>query len=191
MGFSIKLVPGVGIRVSSRRIRTCVGPWAVRLRVGFGRTGFSSGAGPIGFHTPLSGTRRSSSETTRCSGAGALQRTLASAAKAQHTEHLRLALTNILNGSPFFSASLRPGTSSQGARGHARQAPPASSRRDRSVQANGPSHSRTPRRQGHRHRTPDLQHQRMEPRAGNPTGRTGRPWRKRYIAGSPHDQRCD
>ncbi|MEU0886169.1 DUF4236 domain-containing protein [Lentzea sp. NPDC005914] len=97
MGFSVKIAPGVRIRASSRGIRTSVGPRAARLHVGGGRTGFSSGVGPVGFYTSLSGTRQRSGGTTRRSTVGTSQRTLAQAAKAEFAEQLRTALLSILN----------------------------------------------------------------------------------------------
>jgi len=58
MGFSIKIMPGVRIRASSRGIRASAGPRAARIHVGGGRTGFSTGVGPVSYYT--SGRRRTS-----------------------------------------------------------------------------------------------------------------------------------
>lgn len=109
MGFSVKIAPGVRIRASSRGIRTSVGPRAARLHVGGGRTGFSSGVGPVGFYTSLSGTRKRSSGATRRSTAGTSQRALAQAAKAELADQLRTALLSILNlHRQDFPAATRP-----------------------------------------------------------------------------------
>jgi hypothetical protein len=56
MGFSIKLAPGVRVRASNRGLRTSVGPRAARVHMGTGRTGFSSGAGPVSFYTSTGGS---------------------------------------------------------------------------------------------------------------------------------------
>lgn len=74
MGFSIKLAPGIRIRASSRGIRTSLGPRAARVHVGGGRTGVSSGFGPVGFYGSLGGRRPRSSRST---SATAYQRQLA------------------------------------------------------------------------------------------------------------------
>src|SRR3954470_404569 len=86
LGFSVKLAPGVRIRASSRGVRTSIGPRAARIHVGGGRAGFSTGAGPVSYYTPLSGSRRSTGG--RSTSAGASQRALAQAAKAQQAHEL-------------------------------------------------------------------------------------------------------
>lgn len=58
MGFSVRLAPGVRIRASSRGVRASFGPRVARIHVGTGRTGFSTGIGPISAYTSLSGGRR-------------------------------------------------------------------------------------------------------------------------------------
>jgi hypothetical protein len=58
MGFGIRIAPGVRISASSRGIRAGVGPRAARIHVGAGRTGFSTGAGPLTYYTSASGGRR-------------------------------------------------------------------------------------------------------------------------------------
>lgn len=95
MGFSVKVAPGVRIRASSRGVRTSIGPRAARVHVGGGRTGVSTGVGPVSVYTSLSGSRRA--PTNRSTSAGASQRALAEAAKAQEAEQLRAALDRILN----------------------------------------------------------------------------------------------
>lgn len=94
MGFSIKIAPGVRVRASSRGVRTSIGPRAARLHVGGGRTGFSTGVGPVGYYTTLGGgSRGRRSTTTRRPSAGSYQRQLAasSAAAAKAEEAQRLA----------------------------------------------------------------------------------------------------
>jgi hypothetical protein len=44
-------MPGVRVRVSRRGVRTSVGPRIARVHVGAGRTGFSSGLGPVTYST--------------------------------------------------------------------------------------------------------------------------------------------
>lgn len=67
MGFSFKVIPGLRMRVSSRGIRTSVGPRGARLHVGGGRTSVSTGFGPFTASTRLGGgrKRRSSGSTAR------------------------------------------------------------------------------------------------------------------------------
>jgi hypothetical protein len=55
MGFSIRIAPGVRIRASSRGIRTSVGPRIARVHVGGGRTGVSTGIGPVSLYGSLGG----------------------------------------------------------------------------------------------------------------------------------------
>lgn len=49
----MKLAPGLRIRVSSRGVRAGIGPRALRLHVGTGRPGVSTGIGPFGAYTSL------------------------------------------------------------------------------------------------------------------------------------------
>jgi hypothetical protein len=100
MGFSVKIAPGVRVRASSRGIRTSIGPRAARLHVGGGRTGFSTGAGPVSYYTTLGGggQRRT---TTRRPSAGSYQRQLtvspAAAAKAEEAQRLAKLFQALLN----------------------------------------------------------------------------------------------
>ncbi len=100
MGFSVKIAPGVRVRASSRGIRTSIGPRAARLHVGGGRTGFSTGAGPVSYYTTLGGggQRRA---TTRRPSAGSYQRQLtvspAAAAKAEEAQRLAKLFQALLN----------------------------------------------------------------------------------------------
>ena len=61
MGFSVKLAPGVRVRASKRGIRAGIGPRAMRVHVGSGRTGVSTGFGPFSAFSSGGGRRRSSS----------------------------------------------------------------------------------------------------------------------------------
>ncbi|MFD2078118.1 DUF4236 domain-containing protein [Actinopolymorpha cephalotaxi] len=92
MGFSVKLAPGVRVRASSRGLRTSVGPRAARVHFGSGRTGFSTGAGPVSFYTSVGGNRPS----RRAPSTGASSRALAQAAKLEQAKELLAALQNIL-----------------------------------------------------------------------------------------------
>jgi hypothetical protein len=87
MGFSVKLMPGVRVRVSSHGVRAGVGPRIARVHVGTGRTGFSSGLGPFSVYGAVGGKRRGgSSRGGRSSGrpsAAALQRQAGAARRAQ------------------------------------------------------------------------------------------------------------
>lgn len=56
--FSVRLAPGVRISASSRGLRAHVGPRAARIHVGGGRTGVSTGAGPLTYYTSGSAPRR-------------------------------------------------------------------------------------------------------------------------------------
>ncbi len=53
MGFGVRIAPGVRVRVSSRGVRTSVGPRVARVHVGAGRTGFSTGIGPFSYSTTV------------------------------------------------------------------------------------------------------------------------------------------
>ena len=55
MGFGIRVMPGVRVGVSSRGVRTSLGPRAARVHVGAGGTGFSTGLGPVSYYTSLGG----------------------------------------------------------------------------------------------------------------------------------------
>jgi len=85
MGFSVKLAPGVRVRVSSHGVRAGVGPRIARVHVGTGRTGFSSGLGPFSVYGAVGGKGRRAS--SRSSGGrpstAALERQAAAARRAQ------------------------------------------------------------------------------------------------------------
>ncbi len=80
MGFSVRIAPGVRVRASSRGVRTSIGPRAARVHVGGGRTGFSTGVGPVSYYTSAGGGRGGG----RRSGAGtaSANRQLAAASRA-------------------------------------------------------------------------------------------------------------
>ena len=62
----MRLAPGVRVSVSSRGVRAHVGPRAARLHVGGGRTGVSTGMGPVTYYTSVgSGSRRRASQPAR------------------------------------------------------------------------------------------------------------------------------
>jgi len=61
MGFGVRIMPGVRVRVSRRGIRTSIGPRIARVHVGAGRTGFSTGMGPFSYSTSVGSSRRRSS----------------------------------------------------------------------------------------------------------------------------------
>jgi hypothetical protein len=65
MGFSVKIAPGVRVRASSRGVRTSIGPRAARVHVGGGRTGFSTGLGPVSLYTSGSSRRRTAGSRGR------------------------------------------------------------------------------------------------------------------------------
>jgi stress response protein SCP2 len=77
MGFGIRLAPGIRLSASSRGLRMGIGPRIARVHVGAGRTGFSSGLGPITYYTSAGGRRRSRSGGGRVSGGRAPARAVA------------------------------------------------------------------------------------------------------------------
>lgn len=109
MGFSLKIAPGVRIRASRRGLRTSVGPRALRMHVGAGRTGLSSNVGPFDVYSSTRGRRSSSSGTGKARGAtissrsraaasgttAAANRALAAAAKAEKAQEAEAALDKI------------------------------------------------------------------------------------------------
>jgi hypothetical protein len=64
MGFSVKLAPGVRVRVSSHGVRAGIGPRIARVHVGTGRTGLSSGLGPFSVYGAVGGKSRRKSTGT-------------------------------------------------------------------------------------------------------------------------------
>ncbi|MEV4515429.1 TerD family protein [Dactylosporangium sp. NPDC049525] len=68
MGFGIRLAPGIRLSASSRGLRMGIGPRIARVHVGAGRTGFSSGIGPISYYTSAGGRRRRSTGGGRAGG---------------------------------------------------------------------------------------------------------------------------
>lgn len=101
MGFSVKLAPGVRVRMSSRGVRTSIGPRIARVHVGSGRSGISTGVGPFGYYTSLGGRRsrptaRTSSSSSR-TGTAAAQRQLAAAERAADKQGQANALEDAIN----------------------------------------------------------------------------------------------
>jgi hypothetical protein len=99
MGFSVKLAPGVRVRASSRGVRTSLGPRLARVHVGGGRTGFSTGVGPVSYYSGGGGGRRTTSRPR--TGTATANRQLAAATRAtekvDEAQALAAALTAILN----------------------------------------------------------------------------------------------
>ena len=93
---SVRLAPGVRVRVSSRGVRTSLGPRVARVHVGGGRPGVSTGVGPFGFYSSLgsSSSRRSSpgSASRSIGGTAAAQ---AKAERAQAILELEAAITSL------------------------------------------------------------------------------------------------
>lgn len=54
-GVNVKVAPGVRLRASSRGVRASVGPRVARVHVGSGRTGLSTGVGPVTYYTSMGG----------------------------------------------------------------------------------------------------------------------------------------
>jgi hypothetical protein len=105
MGFSVKIAPGVRIRASSHGVRAGIGPRVARVHVGTGRTGFSTGVGPVSFYTaaghkrrrPQSGTgKRPPSAAALQRQAAAARRAQAEAEKAREARHLAVIFNEIL-----------------------------------------------------------------------------------------------
>lgn len=76
MGFSVKLMPGVRLRLSSRGLRTSIGPRIARVHLGGGRLGVSSGIGPFSASSSFGGRRRGGGRSA-ASARAAHQRQLA------------------------------------------------------------------------------------------------------------------
>jgi hypothetical protein len=97
MGFSVKIAPGVRVRASSRGVRTSIGPRAARVHVGGGRTGFSTGVGPVSLYTSGKSTRRTASSRGRSPSIASLQRQAAAAQKAEEAQRLAATFREILS----------------------------------------------------------------------------------------------
>jgi hypothetical protein len=99
LGFSMKVVPGVRVRVSSRGVRTSIGPRAARVHIGGGRTGFSTGVGPVSYYASAGGGRRPSAQRRPSAGSNERQLTVspAAAAKAEEAQRLARAFQGLLD----------------------------------------------------------------------------------------------
>jgi hypothetical protein len=84
MGIGIRIAPGVRISASSRGIRAGLGPRAARIHVGSGRTGFSTGAGPVTLYTSAGARRRGGA---RAPSMAAYQREVRAAERQAELEH--------------------------------------------------------------------------------------------------------
>src|SRR4051794_29319990 len=98
LGFSVKIAPGVRVRASSRGVRTSIGPRAARVHVGGGRTGFSTGLGPVSYYTSTGGRRRpATGRPTAASYQRQLSVSPAAAAKAQEAQRLARIFQGLMN----------------------------------------------------------------------------------------------
>lgn len=93
MGFSVRVAPGVRVRASSRGLRASVGPRAARVHFGSGRTGFSTGAGPVSYYTSVGRGRPSTGRANQ----QLTQARLNQADKAAQAEALADALSAIID----------------------------------------------------------------------------------------------
>src|SRR5689334_1754194 len=84
MGFGIRVAPGVRISASSRGVRAGIGPRAARVHVGSGRTGFSTGVGPVTYYTSGSSRRRARG---RAPSLAAYERQVRAAERQEELEH--------------------------------------------------------------------------------------------------------
>ncbi|MGY1741156.1 MULTISPECIES: DUF4236 domain-containing protein [unclassified Blastococcus] len=91
LGFSMKVVPGVRVRVSSRGVRTSIGPRAARVHIGGGRTGFSTGVGPVSYYASAGSGRRPRPQLRPSASSYQRQLTVSPAAAAKADEAQRLA----------------------------------------------------------------------------------------------------
>ena len=96
MGFSVKVAPGVRVRASSRGVRTSLGPRVARVHVGGGRTGVSTGVGPISYYSS-SGRGRPGSSSSQRRGSASAQRQLAAASRAAEKADQARALLSALD----------------------------------------------------------------------------------------------
>jgi hypothetical protein len=96
MGFSVKLMPGVRVRASSRGVRTSLGPRVARVHVGGGRSGFSTGVGPVSYYTSTGAGRRRSSSSRSRTGTATANRQLAAASRAAEKLDQARALSDAL-----------------------------------------------------------------------------------------------
>jgi hypothetical protein len=97
VSFSVKLAPGVRIRASSRGLRASVGPRAARVHVGGGRTGISTGLGPVSLYASSRGGRRRGGGTPSRTSIAAHERQLRQAQKSQQAALLREVFRRTLN----------------------------------------------------------------------------------------------
>lgn len=98
LGFSVKIAPGVRVRASSRGVRTSIGPRAARVHVGGGRSGFSTGLGPVSYYASTGGSRRApAARPTAATYQRQLAVSPAAAAKAEEAHRLGKLFQELLN----------------------------------------------------------------------------------------------
>ncbi len=104
VGMYFKLAPGVRVRVTTRGVRTSLGPRAARVHVGGGyRPGVSTGAGPVTLYQSVGGSRRRRSPGGSGHGGragasatvAARQRQAAAAARSSEAERLAAAIASL------------------------------------------------------------------------------------------------
>lgn len=84
MGFGIRVMPGVRVSASSRGVRAGIGPRVARVHVGSGRTGFSTGVGPLTYYTSGGSRRRGG---RRAPSLAAYERQVRAAERQTELEH--------------------------------------------------------------------------------------------------------
>jgi hypothetical protein len=97
MGISFKVAPGVRLRTTSRGLRASVGPRAARIHVGAGRTGVSTGLGPVSLYESVGGSRARSRRGPAPSSIAARERQLRQAARLEQAHELASAFDAIMN----------------------------------------------------------------------------------------------
>ena len=104
MGVYFRVAPGVRVRLSSRGVRTSLGPRAARVHVGGGyRPGVSTGAGPVTLYHGIGGSKRRRPRTSSTSHRvpqatpATYHRQVQAAAKAGQAQQIQAALLEIGN----------------------------------------------------------------------------------------------
>lgn len=98
MGFYFKLAPGVRVRANSRGLRASVGPRAARVHFGAGRTGVSTGVGPVSLYRSTgAGRKRSGGARSSQTSGAAYERQLRQAEKLEQARDLLEAFEHIMN----------------------------------------------------------------------------------------------
>jgi hypothetical protein len=103
MGVYFRVAPGVRVKVTSRGVRTSLGPRAARVHVGGYRPGISTGAGPLTLYHGIGGSNRRRPRTSSTSHRipqatpATYHRQAQAAAKAGHAQQIQAALVDIGN----------------------------------------------------------------------------------------------